>query len=93
VRTVTARWHAHACGQFYDAAISDRLRHLGQTPLDVALAGASQRHYGELWLWSRKDLTTDMSPLVAATLALGGLLDPDGEPDVPVRVMSLADLE
>jgi hypothetical protein len=34
-----------------------------------------------------------MSPLVAATLALGGLLDPDGEPDVPVRVMSLADLE
>jgi len=93
VRTVTARWHAHACGQFYDAAISDRLRHLGQTPLDVALAGASQRHYGELWLWSRKDLTTDMSPLVAATLALGGLLDPDGEPDVPVRVMSLADLD
>jgi hypothetical protein len=93
VRTVTARWHAHACGQFYDAAISERLHHLGQTPIDVALAGASQRHYGELWLWSRKDLTTDMSPLVAATLALGGVLDPDGEPDVPVRVMSLADLE
>ena len=93
VRTVPPRWHAHACGQLYDAAATDRLRHLGQTPLEVALAGASQRHYGELWLWSRKDLTTDMCPLVAATLALGGVLDPGGEIDVPVRVVSLADLD
>ena len=93
VRTVTARWHAHACGQFYDAVISERLHHLGQAPVDVALAGASQRHYGELWLWSRKDLTTDMSPLVAVTLALGGVLDPDGEVVVPVRVLNLSDLE
>ena len=93
VRTITSRWHAHACGQFYDAATTDRLRHLGQTPLEVALAGASQRHYGELWLWSRKDLTTDMCPLVACTLALGGVFNPDGEPDVPVRVVSLADLD
>ena len=93
VRTIGSRWHAHACGQFYDAAVTDRLRHLGQTPLEVALAGASQRHYGELWFWSRKDLTTDMCPLIACTLALGGVFNPGEEPDVPVRVVSLADLD
>jgi phage terminase large subunit-like protein len=93
VRTITARWHAHACGQFFDAASTDRLRHLDQTPMEVALAGASQRHYGELWFWSRKDLTTDMCPLVACTLALGGVFDPGGEVEVPVRVVSLADLD
>jgi hypothetical protein len=34
-----------------------------------------------------------MCPLVACTLALGGVFNPDGEPDVPVRVVSLADLD
>lgn len=94
VRTVASRWHAHACSQLYDAVESGQVRHLGQTPLDVALAGASQRRYGELFLWARRDLATDVCPLVAVTLALGGVIDrPVADEVVPVRVLSLADLE
>lgn len=92
VRTVQARWHAHACSQLYDAIATSRLHHLGQTSLQVALAGATRRNYGDLWFWSRKDLTTDVCPLVAVTLALGGVFDP-GEENVPVRVISLSDLD
>lgn len=91
-RGVVARWHAHACSQFFDAVVTGRLRHLGQVALQVALAGASRRNYGDLWFWSRKDLTTDVCPLVAVTLALGGVFDP-GEVSVPVRVISLSDLD
>jgi hypothetical protein len=94
VRSVIGRWHAHACGQFFDAVATDRLRHLDQIPLNVALAGASQRRFGELWLWSRKDLTTDMCPLVACTLALGGVFDRVKEDEVvPVRVVDLSALD
>ena len=95
VRTVIGRWHAHACGQLFDAAVTDRLRHLDQVPLNVALSGASQRRFGELWLWARKDLTTDVCPLVAVTLALGGVFDRVVEeaPPVVVRVVNLADLD
>ena len=95
VRTVIGRWHAHACGQLFDAAVTDRLRHLDQVPLNVALSGASQRRFGELWLWARKDLTTDVCPLVAVTLALGGVFDRVAEeaPPVVVRVVNLADLD
>jgi hypothetical protein len=90
---VQGRWHAHACGQFFDAAVTDRVRHLGQTPLEVALAGATKRSFGDLWLWSRKDLSTDVCPLVAATLALGGVFDRQVEEVVPVRVLNLSDLD
>lgn len=93
VRTVASRWHAHACSQFYDACESGQLRHIGQTALDVALAGASQRRFGELFLWARRDLATDVCPLVAVTLALGGVIDVGEPAAVPVRVMSLSDLD
>ena len=92
-RPVQGRWHAHACGQFFDAVVTDRVRHLGQTPLEVALAGATKRSFGDLWLWSRKDLSTDVCPLVAATLALGGVFDRQVEEVVPVRVLNLSDLD
>jgi hypothetical protein len=93
VRSVNSRWHAHSVSQFYDAVVTGNLRHLGQVELDVALAGAAQRRYGELWLWSRRDLATDVSPLVATSLAVGGVLDPGEGPEVPVRFVSLADLD
>jgi hypothetical protein len=46
-------------------------------------------------LWARKDLTTDVCPLVAVTLALGGVFDRVAEeaPPVVVRVVNLADLD
>lgn len=61
---------AQACGAWFDAVIEDHIRHLDQGPLNLALAGARQRHFGdEAWKWSRKDSTVDISPLVAITIA------------------------
>jgi hypothetical protein len=67
---VSAAEHAQACGEFYDAVIEGQLRHLGQSDLDAAVAGADRKFYGgESWLWSRRASLVDITPLVAATLA------------------------
>jgi hypothetical protein len=70
---------AQACGLFYDAAganpeVKDPpwLRHLNDHDLNAALAGARQRDLGDAWLWLRKGLLVDLSPLVAVTLAAWG---------------------
>jgi hypothetical protein len=57
-----------ATGAFYDAAVEGRLRHLGQGPLDLAVAGAKKRTLADSWAWGRVD-GTDICPLVASTLA------------------------
>lgn len=72
VQTVGAREYAAACGAFYDAAMANRLRHIDQTPLTAAVSGARKRPLGDQWAWNRKDATTDITPLVAVTLALQG---------------------
>jgi phage terminase large subunit-like protein len=69
---LTGREMAQACGFFHDAAISGRLAHLGQPQLTVALDRARKRPLGDAWAWHRKDATTDITPLVAATLAAFG---------------------
>jgi terminase large subunit-like protein len=70
---------AGACGAFYDAAGANPLvtdppsiRHLNQPELNVALAGALRRDVGDRWLWARKGVQVDISPLVAVTLAVWG---------------------
>lgn len=68
----SAREAAQACGQFYDAATSDALRHLDQAELNSALAGAARRPLGDAWAWARKNSSSDISPLVAVTLAMFG---------------------
>lgn len=74
VCTVTAREHAQACGLMFDMVAQSGLRHLGSTELTVAIDGAVKRPLGdEAWAWSRKNSAIDISPLVAATLALWGL--------------------
>jgi hypothetical protein len=72
VTTTSASQVAQACGAFYDAAMADGLRHIDQPQLTTALAAARKRNLGDAWAWHRKD-TTDISPLVASTLALWGL--------------------
>jgi hypothetical protein len=61
-----------ACSSFRLLVREGRLRHRGQQPLDVAVAGAAVRSVGEGWAWSRKVSTVSVSPLVAATLACWG---------------------
>lgn len=61
-----------ACGEFYRDVREDNLRHRGQSILAEALKGAVRSEQGDVWRWDRKDSTCDISPVVAATLAVHG---------------------
>lgn len=72
VVTTSAREMAQACGFFYDAVTEGQLHHGNDPRLNAALAAARKRNLGDAWAWARKN-STDISPLVATTLALYGL--------------------
>ena len=91
VREVSARQVVQATGQFYDLVQSGGLRHIGQAPLSAALDGATRRPLGESWTWNRRATSVDICPLMAATLALGALLDNHDAAGTP-GVVSLSDL-
>jgi hypothetical protein len=63
---------AAACGQFYDGVYEGWLRHIDQPQLNVALSVARKRNLGDAWAWNRKSASSDITPLVACTLALWG---------------------
>jgi hypothetical protein len=75
----SARDIAHGCATLYDASGANPevkappwVRHSDRPELNAALGGAQKRDYGDIWLWDRKGLSSDISPLVAATNALWG---------------------
>jgi phage terminase large subunit-like protein len=72
---------AIASGQFFDAVMesSPKLRHTDQPQMNVALSVARKRPLGGAWAWNRKDATSDITPVVAATLALWGAQKDDVE--------------
>jgi hypothetical protein len=73
VTTSGARDMAHACGQFYSGVYEGWLRHTDQPQLNVALSVARKRPLlDNAWGWNRKNATSDITPLVACTLALWG---------------------
>lgn len=81
VKKPSAREAGQACGALYDSVVRPAdaepgwlatLRHRDEAELNAALAGAQKRPLGDAWAWTRKGLTVDISPLVAATLALWG---------------------
>jgi hypothetical protein len=59
-----------ACGMFFDDVAEARLRVKRDRRLDMAVAGAARRFVGDAWKWVRRDSTVDITPLVAATVAL-----------------------
>ncbi|OII61200.1 hypothetical protein BJP40_06650 [Streptomyces sp. CC53] len=72
------REYAQACGEFYSAVVpragkEPDLAHLDQPPLTNAVAGAEKRDLHDSWAWSKRNSATDITPLVAATLALWGV--------------------
>lgn len=69
---VGAREYAQACGALADDVVNDQWRHLDQTELNDALAGAGTRPLADAWAWSRKDSTSEISPIEAVTLARHG---------------------
>ena len=74
VSLVNFRTYAASCGVFLETYQSKSLRHIDQPQLTGAVDNARMKPVGDsLWKWVRKEKTADISPLVAATLALHGL--------------------
>jgi hypothetical protein len=71
---VSVAEHARACGLLFDAVSDRTFRHPGSPELNQAVRGAVKRPLGDAWAWSRKSSAVDISPLVACTLALFGLV-------------------
>lgn len=67
---IGARNHAQACGAFVDRLAAGQISQRAQAVLDDAVTGAARRPLGDAWLWSRARSQADISPLVAATLAV-----------------------
>jgi len=72
VEPASAKDLVAACGAFYDGLLENRIRIRRHVRLDEAAAGAAKRTIGDAWAWTRKSAASDISPLVAATLALWG---------------------
>lgn len=87
-----ARDMANACGILFDAAANDELRHLGTPELSAALTGAVKRPLGDAWAWSRKNSAVDISPLVAATVALWAFKTQEPERPPRARFINLAEV-
>lgn len=62
-----------ACGEFHDAAVHAQVSHRGDYRLSDAVIGANKRKVVDAWCWSRRG-NTDITPLVAATLARWGVI-------------------
>jgi hypothetical protein len=69
-----AREYAQACGALADDVRNGRWRHLGQGPLDAAVACARMRPLADAWAWSWSRSEADISPLEAVTLARHGFM-------------------
>jgi len=77
VRRMDAGEYGQACGVFVDAVGEQTLRHIGQEELATAIRGAKARPLVDRWAWSRTKSTVNISPLVAATLALWSAVESD----------------
>jgi hypothetical protein len=76
VKRLDASQFGQACGLFVDAVGEDTLRHLGQDELTRGVRGGKARPLVDRWAWSRtKSGSVDISPLVAATLAVYSAVD------------------
>jgi len=76
-----------ACASFYRGATEGWLVHTDQPQMNVALGDARKREIrnGDAWAWSKKNSTSDITPLVSATLALWGARAPKDKVKRPRR--------
>lgn len=77
VKTVTSREYGQACGDFLNGIApkpSDKahIQHVNQAPLNTSAASAEKLVRGDLWIWFNKDLSSDITPITSATLAVWG---------------------
>jgi CheY-like chemotaxis protein len=70
-RQLTVPEYATACQDALDVIERQAVGHRNQTPLSTAVAGAVKRPIGDGgWGWGRRSATVDVSPFIAASLAL-----------------------
>jgi phage terminase large subunit-like protein len=76
---------AIACAKFFDAVMQPepQVRHTDQPQVNVALSVATKRPVAGAWAWNRRDAGSDITPIVAMTLALWGAQS--GQVARPVR--------
>lgn len=86
VKELDTRSVSRACGVMFDAVTNNEVRHRGQPLLDSAVFGAARSFQADTWRWSRRRGDGDISPLVAATLALWGLDTADNYHDPTLDV-------
>jgi hypothetical protein len=72
VTVLNATEYGQACVALVDAVEEGTMTHLGTRELRDAIKGAAKRNLGDSWAWSRKSSSTDISPLVAGSLAHWG---------------------
>lgn len=77
VKRLDSADYGKACGLFVDMVGEKTLRHLGQDEMSDAIRGAKPRPLVDRWAWSRTNSLVDISPLVAATLALWSAVEND----------------
>lgn len=67
---VSARHMVQACGGLYSAIRDRGVTHLDDPLMAAALKGAGTRQLGDSWAWKRRTSSSDITPLVAATIAV-----------------------
>lgn len=74
ITTTAAADMADACGKLFDGVYSGWLVHTAQPQLAYALSQARKRDLlgGGAWGWNKKTSESDITPVVAVTLALWG---------------------
>jgi hypothetical protein len=70
IKVVNARELAAASATFYDGVVEGWLHVRPHNDLDFAVAGAKKRMRSDAFTWARNSATVDLSPLVAASLAV-----------------------
>lgn len=73
----TTSEYAVSCGEFHVGCVPrkgevPKIVHTGQKPMTNAVAAAVKRDLADKWAWDKKNAASDISPLVAATLAVWG---------------------
>ena len=65
-----ARDYAAACAQLLEGLCDGRVRYRPHPMLDEAAASATRRALGDAWAWGRRQTSTSLATLTAATVAL-----------------------
>lgn len=81
VERLTTRQIVDACGVFFDAVLAGKVTVRRDVALDVAASSVTKRTVGDAWLWSRRG-DSDVSPIIAATLAYVQATLRSAEPEV-----------